>query len=71
MEVSACVVPSDNPLESIKVQLSLEGFVLGVAIVPRQDFLTESLDIEYSEGIPIAYPSDYGGVFLVKDRVQF
>lgn len=44
--------------------------MLGVAIVPRQDFLAESLYVEHSEGVTVANPSDDSWVLLIEDGVE-
>lgn len=41
-----------------------------MSIVPREDLLTESLDVEYLEGIPIPNPPDNRRVLLLEYREQ-
>ncbi len=51
--------------ESVKVELSLEGFVLGLLEVDWNDFIHEAFEIVYLEGFPTVYPRNNFGIALV------
>lgn len=51
--------------ESVKVELALEGLVLGLFEVCRNDFVYESFEIVDLEGLPVVNPRNNIGIDLV------
>jgi len=51
--------------ESIKVELSLEGLVLGLLEIDWDDFIHEAFEIVDLEGLPTVYPRNDFGIGLV------